>query len=135
MLATCSCSQSPGQYLSYGLSDSTNKKQSTGAVLLDFSKASDKIWNEVLLYKNPLSPSSVLLTRSYICDRTFRVSVGVVCSRARPVAAGVLQGSDLDPVLYLGYTNDQQVYSGVTLFLFSVLHFSSLSPGFPSVMF
>ena len=69
-----------------------------GAVLLDVSKAFDKVWHEGLLYimaHSPLPASVVHLLRSYLTDRTFRISVDGAFSRVRPVAAGVPQGSVL----------------------------------------
>ena len=65
------------------LSDAANKKESTGAVLLDVSKAFDKVWHEGLLYKlahSPIPTSTVYFLRSYLSDRTFRVSVEGSCS-------------------------------------------------------
>lgn len=58
-------SQGALNYSSTALSqllDATNKKQSTGAILLYVSKAFDKVWHEDLLYKLiklPLPPSSI----------------------------------------------------------------------------
>lgn len=54
------------------LSDMTNRKQSTGAILLDVSKALDKVWHE-LLYKLSLPPTCYVNTEIciiFFCDHT-----------------------------------------------------------------
>ena len=65
------------------LSDATNRRAATAAALLDVSKAFDKVWHEGLLFKlanSPLPSTIVFFLRSYISDRTFRVSVDGSCS-------------------------------------------------------
>ena len=84
---------------------------STGAVLLEVSK----FWHEahVLLYKLAHSltpPSFVNLIKSYLTDRTFRVSIDGAFFQVRPVTTSILK------VQYLIHTND---LSGVTMSVFA----------------
>lgn len=65
-------------------------KLSTATVLSVVSKAFYRVWYKVL-YKlaHSLIPlSTVPFLRSYLCDRTFMVSINRTCSSVCPVAAG-----------------------------------------------
>lgn len=104
------------------LVDNINLNLCTTAVLLDVSKAFDKVWHEGLLFKlsdTGLPDSSIHLLRSYLENRSFQTSVEGRLSTDRPVRAGVPQGSVLGPVLYLVYTNDLPTVPGVTLSLYA----------------
>lgn len=116
------------------LVDARNMNLATVAVLLDVSKAFDKVWHEGLLYKlagTPLPSAAVHLLRSYLSGRTFKTTVDGHLSTARPVLAGVPQGSVLGPVLYLVFTNDIPTIPRVTLSLYAddaMFHCSSARP-------
>lgn len=104
------------------LVDNANLNLCSVAVLLDVSKAFDKVWHQGLLYKlaeSPVPPCVVHLLRSYLTGRSFRVCVDGELSTERPIEAGVPQGSVLGPVLYLVYTNDMPTVPGVTLSLYA----------------
>lgn len=104
------------------LVDNHNKNLISVSVLLDVSKAFDKVWHEGLLLKlseSPIPTAAVHLIRSYLSGRSFRTSVEGELSTRRSVQAGVPQGSVLGPVLYLVYTNDMPTTPGVTLSLYA----------------
>lgn len=116
------------------LADAANRGHVTVAVLLDVSKAFDKVWHDGLTFKlkqSPLPPSAVTLLHSYLTGRSFKVCVEGLLSNPRPIQAGVPQGSVLGPLLYLLYTNDIPTTHDSTLFLYAddaMFTCSSLSP-------
>jgi retron-type reverse transcriptase len=116
------------------LVDNHNVNLCSVAVLLDVSKAFDKVWHEGLLFKlseSPIPTAAVHLLKSYLQGRTFQTTVEGKLSTVRQVEAGVPQGSVLGPVLYLIYTNDMPTIPGVTLSLYAddaFLHCRSARP-------
>ena len=79
------------------------------SVFLDISKAFDKVWHEGLLYKLKsmgISGELYNLLENYLSDRFQRVILNGQFSSWKPILAGVLQGSILDPLLFLIYIND-----------------------------
>lgn len=116
------------------LVDAANKNLATVAVLLDVSKAFDRVWHDGLMYKlseSPVPASAVHLLHSYLTGRSFQTSVEGEMSSVRPIGAGVPQGSVLGPILYLLYANDMPTLPGVTLSLYAddaMYHVSSMNP-------
>ena len=86
-----------------------NRHQKTGAVFLDIAKAFDRIWHEGLVLKmlhNKLPVYQASLTKSFLTDREFQVTVDGTTSTTRPMTAGVPQGSCLSPLLFNIYMAD-----------------------------
>ena len=91
------------------ISQGFNHGRSTGAIFLDISKAFDKVWHTGLLakmlkfnYPLPL----ILLIKSYLSQRKFRVKLFGTRSSVRQATAGVPQGSGIAPLLHNIYTAD-----------------------------
>jgi hypothetical protein len=85
------------------------KKQLTGAVFLDVTKAIDTVWNHGLLYKLTLLklPSNIVHTISlYLRGRTFEASFQTATSSRRDMRAGMAQGGLITLVLFSLYVND-----------------------------
>ena len=79
------------------------------AVFLDISKAFDKLWHKVLIYKLKQNgiPGNILNTIiDFLRFRKQRVVLNGQISKWTSIEAGVLQGSILGPLLFLIYIND-----------------------------
>lgn len=86
-----------------------NRRQATGAILLDVAKAFDKVWHDGIIYKMLQLNAPFWIVRiiqSFLQERTFKVKLGTAMSSLKQVEAGVPQGSVLSPTLYNIYTHD-----------------------------
>ena len=109
------------------LSDFTNSMKDSGqidAILLDFSKAFDKVDHRLLLSKvNNLGITGPLLKwiSSFLSNRLQHVIVDGCISEANDVLSGVPQGTVLGPLFFLMYINDicQNLTPGTHIRLFA----------------
>ena len=100
-------------------------------ILIHISKAFDKVWHEVLLYKLEslgITGNLLKLFQSFLIDRQQRVALNGQHSKWAPVLAGFLQGSILGPLLFLIYINDlpENLESSAKLFADDTSLFSTV---------
>ena len=90
------------------ISDGFQSKKRSVLVLLDYSKAYDKIWREELLLSMHATGVPALILRwinGFLQNRQAKVSYNNVLSRSRRLRQGLPQRSVLAPLLFLFYIN------------------------------
>ena len=106
-------------------------------VILDISKAFDRVWHDGLIYKIKsvgISGPLLKLIENFLSNRYQRVLINGKSSTCLPIIAGVLQDSILGPLFFLIYINDlSKNLSSITKIFadntstFSVVHDIDLS--------
>ena len=104
------------------ISDSLNEKGQTDVIVMDFSKAFDKVDHSRLLLKLRrfgINSEVIRWIGSFLSSRTQRVVLEGEESDSCPVMSGVPQGSVLGPCLFLLYINDMPDMIGSNIRLFA----------------
>ncbi len=104
------------------LSRNLQAGRQTDLVLLDFSKAFDKVNHEKLLHKlhtYGVRGNTLAWIGGFLNERTQKVVLNGVSSSSASVSSGVPQGSVLGPLLFSVYINDLPVGTQSTVRLFA----------------
>jgi len=102
-------------------SSSINMKRQTDVIVLDFSKAFDKVSHTKLLHKvryYGITSNTNNWIKAFLGNRSQQVVVNGQASNPAAVLSGVPQSTDLGPMVFLLYINDipEGVHSMMCLF-------------------
>ena len=89
-------------------------------LLIDYSKAFDTISHPILFQKLldlDLKPNTVTWICNFLTGRTHSVSFGGTFSPWKPITASIVQGSGIEPCLYIIYAKDLKPISSVNVIL------------------
>jgi len=116
---------------------SVYKQKQTDLILLDFSKAFDKVSHEKLalkLHDYAIKGPSLKWVKGFLDNRHQSVIVNGSSFEPIPVSSGVSQGSVLGPLLFLIYMNDlpMNVKSKVRLFADDTALYLTISTSSPN---
>ena len=101
------------------LAKALNNREQIDSILLDFSKAFDKVYHRKLLIKlYGITGNIHNWITDFLHNRTQRVLVRGTFSEPKAVKSGVPQGTVLGPLLFLAYINDmpENIKSKIALF-------------------
>ena len=97
----------------------------TGMILIDFQKAFDTNYHDILLqklYAIGFSKHTVNWFQSYLSNRSFLVNLGNNFSQSASVSCSVPQGSILGPLLLLIMSMTGHKLSNVIFFSMPMIH-------------
>ena len=114
------------------LYDTLNQGGQTDVIVMDFSKAFDKVDHQMLLLKLlrlGINGRVVTWIQSFLSNRSQSVVLDGEHSDSCPVLSGVPQGSVLGPCLFLMYTNDipDSIKSNIRLFADDTIMYLTIS--------
>ena len=115
----------------HDFANNLNNQKQTDAILLDFTKAFDKVSHRRLcskLFHYGIRGTLLSWINDFLTGRTQRVLVDGCCSDDTSVTSGVPQGTVLAPLLFLMFINDlpENIASSIKLYADDVLIYRTI---------